>query len=157
MKRKLDSEAGGVEKRVKVQNRGRVGAPGPGVGKRTGKLRAYSSPPELPVRTLSSRLGIPQNTAFRAKKRESFDRRRKEKTSELEQMMYEDKLSHCLREDLLIREMRKGLVFRAQPIRQYSTGVRPRNTRSLTVPRGPKLRTAQRAEYYNLARGFELD
>lgn len=67
-------------------------------------------------------------------------------------MTSEDQLAHGVREEEMLRELRKGLVFKAQPIRRYAAGSRTaRVSRSLTVPKAPRLRTALRAEYYNLS------
>jgi len=120
--------------------------------------RAFSSPPKLltqPFRTLP---GVPAHTALRALRRESFDRKQRERLAEASLMHQEDQLAHSLRDEQSVKELRKALVFKAQPIRRYTMGEgRRRTVRSVTVPKAPKLQTAIRAEYYCLTRNSYLE
>jgi hypothetical protein len=153
LKRKLPSTSTESWKRVKLEPA--VCSSERGKGRHS---RAFSSPPQLLTRPFQAHQGAPSNTALRAVRRESFDRKQRERLAETALMQVEDRLAFSIREELALKELRKGLVFKAQPIRRYTMGERKaRVVRSVTVPKAPKLQTAIRAEYYTLTRPSYLD
>ena len=66
------------------------------------------------------------------------------KIKELWEMRREDEISKVVREEESLRELRKTLVFHAQPIRRYSGLCIRRSEKKLTQPISPKIRTPGR-------------
>ena len=117
-------------------------------------LRTSSVPCQQTLRAvleLPTQRAAPCNLAQRAVKRQEFDTEQRQKSEEMLCMKREDDFAHILREEEVVKELRKGLVFHAKPIQRYSVLCVRRSDRKLTEPRSPALQTARRAELHNLA------
>ena len=117
--------------------------------------RLQSLPPKPTLQTIcegATRRAGPTNLTKRAKAREVFDLEVKQKMREMEAMRREDDLGHQLREEHCVKLLRKGMVFKAQPIHRYPCLCVKRSDRKLTEPHSPTLRTALRAELQEATR-----
>lgn len=116
--------------------------------------RSGSLPQKLmgAVQELPMRCAGPTHLEKRAVRRKEFDLEVKQKERELRDMSREDALAHAIRELDAVRALRKGLIFRAQPIHHYLTLCVRRSERKLTEPHSPSLLTARRAELHDLGR-----
>jgi hypothetical protein len=65
---------------------------------------------------------------------------------EVKQMRREDEASNAMRREERLRQLRKSLVFHAQPIRRYSGLCIKRSERKLTEPLSPRFGTSRKAE-----------
>ena len=70
------------------------------------------------------------------------------KVAELRQMRKEDDLAHAIREQEIVKKLRKAMEFKAKPIPKYPPPCITRSTKKLTEPRSPTF-SARRAHQHD--------
>lgn len=108
--------------------------------------RSLSVPTKREIRTKRRNLSLTPVLEIGKGKRVREDGEIRRRVMEVKQMRREDEASNAMRREERLRQLRKSLVFHAQPIRRYSGLCIKRSERKLTEPLSPRFGTSRKAE-----------
>lgn len=108
--------------------------------------KSLSVPIKREIRTKRRTLSLAPVLEIGKGKRVREDGEIRRRLMEGKQMRREDEASHAMRQEARLRQLRKSLVFHAQPIRRYSGLCIKRSERKLTEPQSPKFATSRKAD-----------